>query len=119
MTYIIAEPCIDLKDRSCVDVCPVDCIHEANRILVIDPEECIDCGACEPECPVEAIFPEDALPEKWGTFVTINYAYGEGLDTVDRLVEEYLDDGDGGAGVREPGRPSPEPPSANTAASEG
>ena len=65
MTYIIAEPCIDIKDKSCVDVCPVDCIHEAGRILVIDPEECIDCGACEPECPVEAIFPEDALPDKW------------------------------------------------------
>ena len=78
MTYIIGEPCIDIKDRSCVDVCPVDCIHEADRILVIDPEECIDCGACEPECPVEAIFPEDALPEKWQAFVRINYAYGEG-----------------------------------------
>ena len=77
MTYIIAEPCIDIKDRSCVDVCPVDCIHEFDRILVIDPEECIDCGACEPECPVEAIFPEDALPEKWEPFVKINYAYGE------------------------------------------
>ena len=63
VTYIIAEPCIDLKDRSCVDVCPVDCIHEAAD-TVIDPEECIDCGACEPECPVEAIFPEDALPAK-------------------------------------------------------
>ena len=75
MTYIIAEPCIDIKDRSCVDVCPVDCIHEFERILVIDPEECIDCGACEPECPVEAIFPEDALPEKWEPFVKINYAY--------------------------------------------
>ena len=75
MTYIIAEPCIDIKDRSCVDVCPVDCIHEYERILVIDPEECIDCGACEPECPVEAIFPEDALPEKWEPFVKINYAY--------------------------------------------
>ena len=62
VTYIIAEPCIDIKDRSCVDVCPVDCIHEFERILIIDPEECIDCGACEPECPVEAIFPEDALP---------------------------------------------------------
>ena len=49
MTYIIAEPCIDIKDLSCVDVCPVDCIHEFERILVIDPEECIDCGACEPE----------------------------------------------------------------------
>src|SRR3954462_5241674 len=79
MTYIIAEPCIDIKDRSCVDVCPVDCIHEAGRILVIDPEECIDCGACEPECPVEAIFPEDALPEKWEPFVRINAAYGEGM----------------------------------------
>ena len=75
MTYIIAEPCIDIKDRSCVDVCPVDCIHEYERILVIDPEECIDCGACEPECPVEAIFPEDALPEKWEPFVKINYAF--------------------------------------------
>jgi NAD-dependent dihydropyrimidine dehydrogenase PreA subunit len=51
VTYIIAEPCIDIKDRSCVDVCPVDCIHEFERILIIDPEECIDCGACEPECP--------------------------------------------------------------------
>ena len=78
MTYIIAEPCIDIKDRSCVDVCPVDCIHEAGRILVIDPEECIDCGACEPECPVEAIFPEDALPDKWAPFVKINYAYADG-----------------------------------------
>ena len=57
MTYIIAEPCIDIKDLSCVDVCPVDCIHEFDRMLIIDPEECIDCGACEPECPVEAIFP--------------------------------------------------------------
>ena len=46
MTYIIAEPCIDIKDKSCVDVCPVDCIHEFERILIIDPEECIDCGAC-------------------------------------------------------------------------
>jgi ferredoxin len=89
VTYIIAEPCIDIKDKSCVDVCPVDCIHEANRILVIDPEECIDCGACEPECPVEAIFPEDALPDKWEPFVKINYAYGEGFDVVNKLTDEY------------------------------
>jgi ferredoxin len=74
VTYIIAEPCIDIKDKSCIDVCPVDCIHEFERILIIDPEECIDCGACEPECPVEAIFPEDAQPEKWEPFVKINYA---------------------------------------------
>jgi len=62
VTYIIAEPCIDIKDKSCVDVCPVDCIHEANRILVIDPEECIDCTLCEPECPANVIFPEDDVP---------------------------------------------------------
>jgi NAD-dependent dihydropyrimidine dehydrogenase PreA subunit len=94
VTYIIAEPCIDIKDKSCVDVCPVDCIHEFDRMLVIDPEECIDCGACEPECPVEAIFPEDALPDKWEPFVKINYAYrdateGDTADVINRLVDEY------------------------------
>src|SRR5205814_8567409 len=89
VTYIIAEPCIDIKDLSCVDVCPVDCIHQADRMLVIDPEECIDCGACEPECPVEAIFPEDALPDKWQPLVQINYAYDEGLDVVNSLVDGY------------------------------
>ena len=89
MTYVIAQPCIDEKDRSCVDVCPVDCIHEAGRMLVIDPEECIDCGACEPECPVEAIFPEDALPEKWAPFVAINAAFGAGIPAVDEQVERY------------------------------
>jgi ferredoxin len=109
VSYIVAEPCIDLKDRSCVDVCPVDCIHEASRILVIDPEECIQCGACEPECPVEAILPEDVLPEKWQAFIRINYAYGEGLDVVDRLLDDYEDDA-GNAGVREPRRPTPRPP---------
>src|SRR6184192_702383 len=56
MPYIIAEPCINLKDRSCVDVCPVDCIYEGEDQLYIHPDECIDCGACEPECPVTAIF---------------------------------------------------------------
>jgi NAD-dependent dihydropyrimidine dehydrogenase PreA subunit len=89
VTYIIAEPCIDIKDKSCVDVCPVDCIHEFDRILVIDPEECIDCGACEPECPVEAIFPEDALPDKWEPFVKINYAYSQGADVINTLVDDY------------------------------
>ena len=75
MTYIIAEPCIDIKDRSCVDVCPVDCIHEYERMLVIDPEECIDCGACEPECPVEAIFPEEDLPAEYANDTEMNAAY--------------------------------------------
>ena len=97
MTYVIAEPCIGTKDTACVDVCPVDCIHprkdepefETAELLYIHPDECTDCGACEPECPVEAIFPEDALPEKWEAFVKINYAYGDGMDVVDRLTDEY------------------------------
>jgi ferredoxin len=97
MTYIIAAPCIDTKDRSCIDVCPVDCIHEAERMLVIDPEECIDCGACEPECPVEAISPEDAVPAHWQPFVRITYAYTDGLDAVNQLVDEWHASDDAGA----------------------
>jgi NAD-dependent dihydropyrimidine dehydrogenase PreA subunit len=89
MTYVIGEPCIDIKDRSCVDVCPVDCIHEVGRMLVIDPEECIDCGACEPECPVEAIFPEDELPQKWADFTPINAAILEDAGAVDKLIADY------------------------------
>jgi ferredoxin len=88
MTYVITEPCVDLKDRSCMDVCPVDCIHEADRILVIDPEECIDCDACVPECPVEAIFPDAVVPEEWKQFVKINAALRDGIPEVDRLVNE-------------------------------
>lgn len=89
MTYIIAEPCVDTVDRACVDVCPVDCIYEVEdtelsegdeahmKMLYIHPEECIDCGACEPECPVEAIFPEDEVPDKWSKYTEYNYvAFG-------------------------------------------
>jgi NAD-dependent dihydropyrimidine dehydrogenase PreA subunit len=89
MTYVIAEPCIDVKDRACVDVCPVDCIHEVGRMLVIDPEECIDCGACEPECPVEAIYPEDALTNEWIEFTGINAAIRESSEIVDTMVADY------------------------------
>ncbi len=62
MAYVIGEPCIDVKDRACVDECPVDCIYEGARSLYIQPDECVDCGACEPVCPVEAIYYEDDLP---------------------------------------------------------
>ena len=58
MPYIIAEPCINVKDKACVEVCPVDCIYEGETMLYIHPDECIDCGVCEPECPVEAIKPD-------------------------------------------------------------
>ncbi len=75
MTYIIAQPCIGTKDASCVDVCPVDCIYEADDQYYIHPEECIDCGACVPECPVEAIFPDDEVPQQWTEFIAKNYVH--------------------------------------------
>ncbi|MCI0582111.1 MAG: ferredoxin family protein [Chloroflexi bacterium] len=75
MTYVIAEPCVDELDQSCVSVCPVDCIHfeeGVDRKAYINPDECIDCGACEPECPVDAIFPGDAVPGQWAAHPAIN-----------------------------------------------
>ena len=84
MTYVIAEPCIGTKDTSCVDVCPVDCIHptkdeeeeyEETNMLFINPDECIDCGACEPACPVSAIFAEEDIPDEWASYVEKNAAH--------------------------------------------
>jgi NAD-dependent dihydropyrimidine dehydrogenase PreA subunit len=72
VTYVIAQPCVDVKDRACVDECPVDCIYEGERTLYINPEECVDCGACEPVCPVEAIYYEDDLPEQWHDYLRAN-----------------------------------------------
>jgi ferredoxin len=72
MTYTICEPCIDVKDRACVDECPVDCIYEGPRMLYIQPDECVDCGACEPACPVVAIFYEDDVPAEWKQFTPVN-----------------------------------------------
>ncbi|MFT5088545.1 MAG: ferredoxin [Candidatus Latescibacterota bacterium] len=85
MAYYITETCIDVKDKACVEVCPVDCIHptdgEGEPMLYIDPDECIDCGACEPECPVEAIFAEEDMPEDQSRFVDINTKYFELRDS--------------------------------------
>lgn len=72
MTYVITEPCVDVLDRSCVDECPVDCIYEGGRMLYIHPDECIDCGACEPVCPVEAIYYEDDVPEEQAAYTQAN-----------------------------------------------
>jgi len=72
MAYIVAEPCLKCKFTDCVDVCPVDCFYEGKDTLVINPDECIDCGACEPECPVNAIFEEDELPAKWEHYTEYN-----------------------------------------------
>jgi NAD-dependent dihydropyrimidine dehydrogenase PreA subunit len=75
MTYIIAEPCIETKDASCVEVCPVDCIYEGEDMYYIHPDECIDCGACEPECPVTAIFPDTDVPPEWTSYIEKNATY--------------------------------------------
>ncbi len=75
MTYVIAAPCVDVKDRACVQECPVDCIYEGERTLYIHPDECVDCGACEPVCPVEAIFYEDDLPDRWAPYLADNAAF--------------------------------------------
>ena len=96
MAYVIAEPCIGTKDRACVEVCPVDCFYnnpdeQLNKklgkeppkpgdvgMLIINPDECIHCGACEPECPVEAIFEDDSVPENWSNYVELNRSVAAG-----------------------------------------
>ncbi len=72
MTYVIALPCVDLKDKACIEECPVDCIYEGERMLYIHPDECVDCGACEPVCPVEAIYYEDDVPAEWTDYTAAN-----------------------------------------------
>lgn len=75
MAYVITSPCIDVQDQSCVEVCPVDCIYfdeGEDRMLYINPDECIDCGACEPACPVSAIFAEDDVPDSEKEFIELN-----------------------------------------------
>ncbi len=72
MTFVVTEQCIKCKLTDCVEVCPVDCFHEGPNMLVIDPDECIDCTLCEPECPVDAIVSEDDVPENLATFLELN-----------------------------------------------
>jgi len=72
MTWVVGEQCIKCKLGDCVEVCPVDCFHEGPNMLVIDPDECIDCGLCEPECPIDAIFADDEIPEGQEKFLELN-----------------------------------------------
>ena len=88
MTFVVTESCIKCKLTDCVEVCPVDCFHEGPNFLVIDPEECIDCTLCEPECPVEAIFSEDELPEGQEKFLQINEELAAEYPCQD-IIEEW------------------------------
>jgi ferredoxin len=91
MTYVIAEPCVDVLEQSCLAVCPVDCIKwddGVDRMLYIDPDECIDCGACEPECSVTAIFAEDALPTQWADYTEVNALWFHDRDAARARVNE-------------------------------
>ena len=72
MTFVVTEPCIRCKYMDCVEVCPVDCFYEGPNFLAINPDECIDCALCEPECPINAIYSEDELPEKYQDYLKIN-----------------------------------------------
>ena len=72
MTYVVTEPCFGCKYTDCVIVCPMECFYEGEQMLFIHPDECIDCGACQPECPVEAIFHEDNVPKQWSDYIALN-----------------------------------------------
>ncbi len=85
MTFVVTENCIKCKYTDCVDVCPVDCFHEGPNFLVIDPEECIDCTLCEPECPIEAIFAEDDLPDDQQQFIAINAELAQKWPVIDAM----------------------------------
>ena len=91
MAYVVAEPCIKCKYTDCVEVCPVNCFYEGSNFLVINPDECIDCGACEPVCPTKAIFPESDLPEKWKEYVGLNAEYSAKWPNIAEKKEALAD----------------------------
>lgn len=87
MTFVITEQCIRCKYTDCVEVCPVDCFYEGPNFLVINPDECIDCALCEPECPVNAIYSEDDLPEKYQDYLELNKELAEKWPNINRIKE--------------------------------
>ncbi len=91
MPYIVADPCVKCKYTDCVAVCPVECFYEGANSLVINPDECIDCGACEPECPTTAIFVDSALPEKWNLYTEINNVFSGATAPSDADTEGWPD----------------------------
>ena len=96
MPYVITQPCIDVKDKSCIDVCPVSCIYidsdDLDRKLYIHPDECIDCGACEPECPVNAIFESSAVPPEWQEFIELDQRWTTGTEDDKNAVRARINE---------------------------
>ena len=91
MTYIVNDKCIKCKLMDCVEVCPVDCFYEGPEFLVIHPDECIDCGLCEPECPIEAIFPDDEIPDNQIEFIEINAKLADVYENITEAKEPLPD----------------------------
>ena len=91
MTYVVTESCIKCKYTDCVEVCPVDCFYEGPEFLVIHPDECIDCGLCEPECPIEAIFADDELPKDQIEFMEINAKLADVYENITEAAEPLPD----------------------------
>lgn len=91
MTFVVTEQCIRCKYTDCVEVCPVDCFYEGPNMLVIHPDECIDCALCVPECPVNAIYSEDELPEKFQDYLQINKELANEWPNINRRIDPPLD----------------------------
>lgn len=91
MTFVVSDACIKCKHTDCVEVCPVDCFYEGPNFLVINPDECIDCALCEPECPVDAIFSEDELPENEQQFLELNAELCEVWPNITEKVDPLPD----------------------------
>lgn len=91
MTHVVTESCIKCKYTDCVDVCPVDCFREGPNFLVIDPDECIDCAVCIPECPVNAIYAEEDLPEDQVKFIELNVELCQDWPSITRMKEALPD----------------------------
>ncbi|MGA0935162.1 MAG: ferredoxin FdxA [Pseudohongiellaceae bacterium] len=91
MTFVVGENCIKCKHTDCVEVCPVDCFYEGPNMLVINPDECIDCALCEPECPVDAIYADDELPEDQKDFLALNAELSEKWEVITEMKEALPD----------------------------
>ncbi len=100
MTHVVTESCIKCRYTDCVDVCPVDCFRKGPNFLVIDPEECIDCAVCIPECPVNAIFAEEDVPNDQRDFIAINAELSQNWPTISRM-EAHFPDADEWAKVKD------------------